>query len=108
MAAPEANSAVAGPRPTPKAIETARPAAASTRRTVAIRSARGLASARTGAPGRSFTSVAVAPAAAPTAAAAAPTAAAAAVAARRPLLALPRRGVLGALDQLLRLDEVAV
>src|SRR5437763_6439606 len=107
MTAPEANSAAAGPRSTPAAIAAARPAAASTSRTVAIRSACGLASARTGAPGRSVTSVAVASAAAPTAAAAAPTTAAA-VAARRPLLALARRCVLGPLDQLLRLNEVAV
>src|SRR5947207_2051966 len=107
MTAPEANSAAAGPRSTPAAIAAARPAAASTSRTVAIRSAWGLASARTGAPGRSVTSVAVASAAAPTAAAAAPTAAAA-VAARRPLLPLARRSILGPLDQLLRLNEVAV
>src|SRR5437763_100864 len=107
MTAPEANSAAAGPRSTPAAIAAARPAAARTSRAVAIRSACGLASARTGAPGRSVTSVAVASAAAPTAAAAAPTTAAA-VAARRPLLALARRCVLGPLDQLLRLNEVAV
>src|SRR5438477_6048070 len=107
MATPQANSAAAGPRARPKAIAEARPAAASTSRSVAIRSACGLASARTGAPGRSVTS-AVAPAAAASTTAAATPAAAAAVTARWPLLALARRRVLRPLDQLLRLDEVAV
>src|SRR5262245_11948911 len=80
------------------------PAAASPKRSAAIRSACARASTRTGAPASSPTSVAV------SSAASTPTAAAAtlAVAARRALLALARRCVLGPLDQLLGLDEIAV
>src|SRR5437899_400918 len=108
MATPQPNSAAAGPGARPKAIAAARPAAASTSRSVAIRSACGLASARTGAPGRSVASAVAPAAAASPAATATPAAAAAAVTARWPLLALARRRVLRPFDQLLRLDEVAV
>src|SRR6476619_7173146 len=87
-------------------IAAAMPAAASTPRRAAIRSACCLASTRAGAPDRSFL-LAVSTAATATAAAAA-TATAIAVTTRRALLTLARRRVLRPLDQLLGLDEVAV
>src|SRR6476646_3968118 len=87
-------------------IAAAMPAAASTPRRAAIRSACCLASTRAGAPDRSFL-LAVSTAATATAAAAA-TATAIAVTARRALLTLARRRVLRPFDQLLGLDEVAV
>src|SRR5215475_4724251 len=102
---PTASSPTTAPRSTPRAAAATAPASASASRSPAIRSACSLASTRSGAPDRSVAS-AVAPAASTAAPAAAP--ATLAVAARRPLLALARRCVLGALDQLLGLDEVAV
>src|SRR6188508_1567909 len=103
---PTASSPRTAPRSTPRAAAATAPAIASAIRSPAIRSACSLASTRVGAPARS-TASAVAPAAS-TAAPAAAAPATLAVAARRPFLALARRCVLGALDQLLRLDEVAV
>src|SRR5204863_7992943 len=86
-------------------IAPASPATASTGRRIPIRSVCARASTSGGAALRSSDS---AVAAAPAPAAAATATAVLAVAPRRALLALAGRCVLGALDQLLRLDQVAV